>query len=359
MSLSGSNTGALRPYTGVNLLEEACSRAGIPPEGITSEIVEKSLDQINLIFTSLLNRGFQLWRRQQLILPLYEGVNQVPLPAGYNVVTTLNRRTLTRLEGAPFTSDGGTADYLTDGDFDTICLQDVPDGYVGVSFEQPQKVTTIGLLSGTAGEFGLFFEYTDDVYAGPWVAADAVTVTFGSDEEWFWYDITEGPRNGALHWRVRSVGDVPFGLAELYLGNNPSEINLGPWNLDDYAQQPNKTSGGQVVNWYQQRNVSSPTLYVWPTPDASARYDTLVCWATQYLDQVSDITQALDVPARWYDAVTAMLARRLCRTLKEADMKRYPTLVQEEGEALWLAQSEERDPAPVNYDLGVNYYTAL
>lgn len=81
-------------------------------------------------------------------------------------------------------------------------------------------------------------------------------------------------------------------------------------------------------------------------------------WVTQYLDQVSQITQALPVPQRWYDAITACMARRLCRSLKEADIKRYDMLMSEEREAMYLAESEERDPAPTNYDLGVSNYTA-
>lgn len=357
MSLSGSNTGALRPYTAQNLLEEACSRAGIPPEAITGEIVEKSLDQINLLFTSLLNRGIQLWKRQQLILPCYQMQNQIGLPPGYNTVVTLNRRTLSRqTTGTATTTAGGTAANAFDDDFDTICTQTSANGSIGMTFTDETAVTTVGILSGTSGEFGLFFEYSDDGVT--YTAADAATVTFSASGEWAWYDLDDGPPAGALYWRVRSVGDVPFAAAEIFFGNTPSEINLGMWNLDDFSNMPNKTQGGQVTNWYQQRNIDNPVLYVWPTPNSTAKYDTLVMWATLYLDEVTAITQAIDVPLRWYDAITAMLARRLCRSLKEADLRRYPMLQTEEQEALYLATAEERDPAPTNYDLGVSNYTA-
>ena len=357
MSLSGSNTGALRPFTAQNLLEEACSRAGIPPEAITSEIVEKSLDQINLLFTSLLNRGIQLWKRQQLLMPCYESVSQIELPPGYNVVTTLNRRTMSRqTDGTAFTSAGGTASYAFDDDFETICTQSTANGSIGMEFDEETVVTTVGILSGTSGEFGIFYEYSDDGVT--YTAVDAQTFTFSAAGEWAWYDLDGSPAAGALFWRVRSVGDVPFAAAEIYFGNTPQEINLGPWNIDDYSNMPNKAQSGPVQNWYQQRNIDGPTLYVWPAPSTAARYDILVMWATQYLDQVSEITQALDLPLRWYDAITAMLARRLCRSLKEADIKRYQMLTAEEQEAVWLATAEERDPAPTNYDFGVYNYTA-
>lgn len=356
MSLSGSNTGALLPYTAQDMLEEACSRAGIPPEGITSEIVEKYLTQLNLLFTSLLNRGFQLWKRQQVILPCYMNVNQVPLPAGSNVVTTLNRRTLFRQTGTAFSDAGGVAALAFDDDFDTICQQTSDNGSIGCAFSSPTTVTTVGILSGVAGEWALFFEYSQDGVT--YTPLEAVDVVFTAERQWAWYDLEGGPVAGALFWRVRSVGDTPFAAAEIFFGNTPQEINLGQWNLDDYSNMPNKAQGGQVTNWYQQRDVSVPILYVWPTPNQTARYDTLIVWVTQYLDQVTRITQGLDLPLRWYDAVTAEMARRLCRTLKEADMKRYPMLANEANEAMWLAQSEERDPAPTNYDLGLQYYTS-
>lgn len=356
MSLSGSNTGSLRPYTALNLLEEACSRAGIPPEGITSEIVEKYLDQLNLVFTSILNRGFQLWKRQQLILPTYVNVNQVPLPPGYNVVTTLSRRTLLRQTGTAFTSAGGTAASAFDNDFATACTQTSTNGSIGCSFTAATTVNTVGVLSGTSGAWDLFFEFSQD--GATYTPLESISVTFSASGEWFWFDLDGGPAAGALYWRVRSVGDVPFSAAEIYFGNTPSEITLGQWNIDDFSSMPNKTQGGAVQNWYQQRDVSGPVLYVWPTPNLASRYDTLVCWATQYIDQVTSVTQGLDVPLRWYDAVTAEVARRLCRSLKEADYKRYPALEMEAKEAMWLAQAEERDPAPTNYDLGVSNYTA-
>lgn len=357
MSLSGSNDGSLRAYTALNLLEESCSRAGITPDKITSEIVEKALDQLNLVFTSLLNRGIQLWKRQQLILPCYMGVNQVPLPAGYNLVTTLNRRSLFRqTTGTAFTDQGGTASYAFDDNFDTTCTQTAINGAVGMHFTAATVVTNVGVLSGTSGTFALFAEYSQD--GTTYTSLDATSVTFSAAGQWKWFDLSGGPQAGALYWRVRSVGTVPFAVEEIFFGNTPQETYLGPWNIDDYSNMPNKSQGGQVVNYYQQRNVSAPTLYVWPTPNTTAKYDTLVCWATLYLDQVTSITQGLDLPLRWFDAVTSMMARRLCRSLPEADLKRYPMLVSEEQEAVTLATAEERDNSPTNYDLGVSNYTA-
>lgn len=354
MSLSNSN--ALLTYTALSLLEEACGRAGVPPEAISGEVVYKALDQLNLMWTSWLNKGIQLWKRQQLILPLYVNTNQVPLPGGYNLVTTLNRRTLSRQLGvASFSDSGGTAANAFDDNFATSCTQTSSNGSIGQQFSTALGITTVGLLSAASGSFALFVEWSNDGIT--YTPVDAFSVVFTAAGQWVWADIVGGPMNGATFWRVRSVGTTPLAVEEIFFGNTPLEINLGPWNLDEYANMPNKAQGGPVVNWYQQRNKDSAILYVWPTPDITARYDTLMVWATLYLDQVSSITQSLDFPPRWYEAVTASLARRLCRSLKEADLKRYDMLLNEEALAMSEAQAEERDPAPTNYDLGVDAYT--
>jgi hypothetical protein len=97
---------------------------------------------------------------------------------------------------------------------------------------------------------------------------------------------------------------------------------------------------------------------VWPVPNLAAAFDTLVIWGRYYIDTVSEPTQSLDLPKRWYEAITASLARRLCRSLPEADLKRYTMLAGEEQTAIDLAEGEERDYSNSNYDMGLEAYTA-
>ena len=353
MSLFGNSTGEVRPFTAIQFVEEACSRAGIPPSKLTSEIVEKSLDQFSLLFTSLVNRGIQLWKRQQSLVPCYLNEYEVPLPPNTNSVLSVNRRTMFRQTGTPFTDAGGTAANAFDDDFDTSCDQTAVDGSIGTVFTTATQITTVGILFGGAGVFGLFFEYSDDGVT--YTALTSASVT-SANREWMWFDLAGAPE--ALYWRVRSVSTADYlSIRELYFGNTPQEIVLGPWNIDDYTAMPNKTQGGQILNWYQQRDRDAPYLLVWPVPNNLAKYDLLVIWTHEMLNDVTEVTQSIDVPRRWYDAICAMLARRLCRSLEEADMARYQMLVGEEQEAVMLATAEERDNSPVNFDPGIGVYT--
>jgi len=343
----------LRPYTVFELIEEATSRAGIPPAKLSSEHVEKALDQINLIFKQLVNRGIQLWKRQKMILPCYPGQRMVPLPPDVNLVDKLTRRSYVRQSGTPF-SDSGNPAYAFDGDFMTFTQQTTLGGVLGCTYTTAQQITGVGVLTGLAQTLSIFVEYSLDGTTN-WTSLDALYQTL-DDRTWIWLDLDGAP--AAKGWRIRNTGAVPLYVRELFFGNMPSEIVLESWNLDDYNAMPDKTYPGRVLNWYQQRNIDGPQLFVWPVPNSLASYDQLVVWVRQHLEPVTSPTQEFDVPTRWDDAVTAMLARRLCRSLPDADFKRYPVLVQEEQEAVTLAEGEERDPSNVNYDLGLSAYTA-
>lgn len=356
MSLSGSNTGALRPYTVRQVLEAALRRAGIPPSKFTSEIVEVAYDEFNVMLDEMLNLGTQLWGRDRIILPLYENRNQVPCPLGTSLVLSTNQRSMTRPEVInPFTDQGGTASLAFDDDFATACAQTAPNGSIGAFFASATQITTVGILFDSPGSFGIFYEYSIDAGV-TWIAADAVDLTVAAGvQEWFWRDIEGTPAADA--WRIRSVSDQNLVVAELYFGNSPTEIPMGVWTLDDWNAMPVKNTPGPPWNYYQQRDLDTPVLYVWPMPNDQAKYYQLICWRRRYLDQVTSMTQTLDVSRRWNEALTATMARRLCLMLPEADMNRYQVLQNGETQALALAAGEERDPAPIRYNPGLGVYT--
>jgi hypothetical protein len=354
MSLSGNNTGALVPYTARQMLESALRRCGIPAAKWGSETVAVAFDHFNLMMTEMLNLGIQLWARDKIILPLYMNRNEVPCPMGTSVVISANQRTLTRVPIATAFSDSlGTALAAFDDNFATSCTQEFANGAIGAMFATPTQVTTVGILFDAPGHFGMFYEYTLD--GTTWIALDAVTVTVDTGTaQWYWYDIEGAPL--AMGWRVRSASPDILSIAELFFGNNPTEIPMGTWSLDDWNAMPTKTTPGVPWNWYQQRDIDTSRLFVWPMPNEQAKYLQLVCWRRRFLNDVTDMTQSLDIPRRWYEALSASLARRLCLELPEADMTRFPMLAQLETASMAMATGEERDPAPMRYNPGLEVY---
>lgn len=352
---SGTNTGALRPYTARQMLEAALRRCGIKPAQFDSDMVETAFDTFNTMLDEMPNLGMQLWARDDVLIPIYAGRNQVPTPLGTSVILNCRQRTMQRPTPYQVFSDmGGNADFAFDDDFLTVCRQEMPSGTITALYSSQTRITTVGILFTEGQKFALFIEY-DLLGDGNWRSLDAFEVE-PQQQEWVWKDLQGAP--AAIGWRIRSVGPTAMIVSELFFGNMPSEVPMGVWAQDDWDNMVIKDTPGPPWNYYQDRQLANPVLFLWPMPDMTCRYMILACRRRRYLEQLNDMSQVLDVSRRWNEALTASLARRLCREIPEADLKRYQFLLTEEATAMQLAQAEERDPAPMRYNPGLEVYRA-
>lgn len=349
-----SGSSALRSYTAIQLTERALRQAGVKAPQFTSEVLEIAMDVFNAMLDEFLNLGIQLWGRDRVILPLYLNRNQVVTPQGTSVIIDLQQRTMMRPAPISVSSDqGGDATLAFDGDLSTTCVQTATLGSIAAFYQGGVSISQVGVQFGNAGAMSYFVEYSLDGLTD-WTAIEAVAVAVAAGQ-WVWVELDGAPP--ALGWRIRSMSpDQPLMVNELFFGNNPQDIPLPPFTYDDWDALPNKLTPGQPLQWYQDRQLDVPVLFVWPVPDPTSVFMTLVARRRRYLDQVTDWTQSLDLSRRWYEFATASLARRLCKELPEADISRFQMLQGEEASTLALAAGEERDPAPSRYNPGLEVY---
>ena len=69
------------------------------------------------------------------------------------------------------------------------------------------------------------------------------------------------------------------------------------------------------------------------------------------------MTQNLDVPQRWFDAIVALLASKLAEETPEVDAGLMPVLDAKAEKALAQAENEERDNSPIYWTPNLNPYT--
>lgn len=351
MSTSGS--ASLRSYTAIQLVERAMRQAGVKAPQFTSETLEIAMDVFNAMLDEFLNLGVQLWSRDRVILPLYLNRNQVPTPEATSVIVDLQQRTLMRPAPISVSTDqGGDATLAFDADLSTVCAQTAPLGSISAFYQSGVAISQVGVMFANADSMSYFIEFSLDGVTN-WTAIEAVAVVVAAGQ-WCWVEIDGAPP--ALGWRIRSMGDQPLQVAEVFFGNNPQDIPLPPFTFDDWDSLPNKLTPGQPLQWYQDRQRDVPVLFVWPVPDPTALFMTLVARRRRYLDQVTDWQQSLDLSRRWYEYATCSLARRLCKELPEADLSRFQMLQGEEVTSATLAFGEERDPAPSRYNPGLEVY---
>lgn len=153
---------------------------------------------------------------------------------------------------------------------------------------------------------------------------------------------------------TRTVG-VAIAYIDTTSGDTTTSRVIGPFSAADYAALPVKLQQAPPTAYFFSLLTPTPTVSVWPTPDANGPYTLRL----QTFRQMQDVTLAggvgLDTPYRFLDAFTTGLAARLARIYPEK--LKNPTSDRQELEAAYEArfnlaaqQDQERTPMYVRPD---------
>lgn len=127
-------------------------------------------------------------------------------------------------------------------------------------------------------------------------------------------------------------------------GGVPTDITLNRISVSTYANIPNKNSQGRPYQIYVDRATNAPKITVWPVPDSSTTY-TLAYWYLKRSDDAtSPVSQTVELPFRFYNAIAAGLAYHIALKKPEAQ-DRVSMLKELYDEAFALAGDEDRDRA--------------
>lgn len=114
--------------------------------------------------------------------------------------------------------------------------------------------------------------------------------------------------------------DLPsrtIGIRDVYMsttsGGTTTDRPLWPLSASEYDGQASKTLSGIPQTYYCQKSIT-PTITMWPVPDASSTYTVNVRLMTQMEDASIKSGATLDMPYRWLDVFVAGLAYRLSRS---------------------------------------------
>jgi hypothetical protein len=313
------------------VIDHAYRRCRIPPEGISSEQIDFALDTLYLVLSMLANRGLQLWCIERYLMPLYEAQGLITMPNGIVDILNTNLRTIEVV-------NENTTDTTTSTTYTTI-------------FPAQTQVTVIGIeWSGASTSYAL--ETSND--GATWTTlstqdnpnATAGTVT--------WVDV-----QGSLattYFRVRATTGV-LNQTQVILANTPNEIPMARLNRDDYVNLPNKTFEGRPLQFWCDRQLNNPVLYLWPVPSAQFVTAQVVVWVKRYIMDVGTMTQEIEVPQRWYDSIVYVLAARLAEETPTVDPQMIAILDQKAQRALLESENEERDNSPIYLTPNIAVYT--
>ena len=311
------------------VIEHAARRCKLPAQSLSAEHVDIANDNLYLLLSDLANQGVPLWCIQKTLYPLYEGAAYVTTDTGTVDILNSNLRWLTEVTGTNV---------------------DTPTERV-TQFSSTTAVTTVG-IRWLSPSVPVEFSRSDDGLTWTVIQAEVPNVGVG---EWSWYDLDSSV--ATTYFRVRATsGNLDF--SQIYLGNNPTEIPLARMNRDDFTNLPNKAfQSNRPLQYWLDRQSLSPVMNLWPVPNSAATVMQVVVWAQRHIMDVGTMTQELEVPQRWYEAIVSMLAAKLAFEYLEVDPQLIPLLDSKAQQALAIAQAEERDNSPETIAPNIAVYT--
>jgi hypothetical protein len=329
MAISG--TVSTTNFNTGRVISSAFRRCKIAAQQITSEYIDIANDQLYLMLSDLANRGTQLWCIEKQIYPLYEGISGVTLDLGTVDILNSNLRYLMAVTGT---------------NVDTSISRTI-------NFGSATYVTTVG-IKWSAASAPLIFERSDD--NATWTTVQTETDPGAVSGKWTWFDLDSSL--ASIYFRVRATSGV-LSFSDIYTGNTPTEITLSRLNRDDYTNLPNKSfQSTRPLQYWFDRQVNQPIMRLWPVPNAATELYQIVLWRQRYIMDVGTMTQNLDIPQRWYDAIVAGLAAKLAQEIVEVSPDMIPVLDQKAAQSLNIAMMEERDNSPMMIAPNIAMYTA-
>lgn len=309
------------------LMEHAVRRCGIPASAQTPETVDICKQNLYLLLLNLGNRGLNLWCVEKNIIGVSEDQATYDLPVG-------TIRLLNVLYSAA-TIETGT---------DTVGADNVV-----TELSAATKIVRWGfkLAATTTGTITLASSSDGITYTTVSTLASEARGT-----GWYWFDLD--PTVTAQYWRVTSSVATTFD--HFCLVSSVSDTPMTQFNRTEYAQQTTKTQTGRPsTNFYFDKTVS-PTIALWPV--ANNDTDQITFWRHRFVQDVGTLTQQIEVPQQWAEAVVWMLAARLAYELPGVDVGRRTEVVQASERFLMDAELGETDNAPIYWVPGTGVYTA-
>jgi hypothetical protein len=372
-----SGTVATYTYTNMKIIDHACRRAGLLPQKLGSEDLEVCLDLLFTLSAEWTNAGFPLWTTQFRLLGCQIGSPDVPTLSGTMEVLHSYWRIFMPYRGACTLTDDSGDILLFGGQPNDDVVVPGPDPSVSVNFTSVTETDTIGVLMGGSTALTTELELYTSEDGATWTLAQTLPSATYEPGAWTYFDlnptistqflrITYDTQGQAGTW---TLNQLQFALA------NGQDIENGPLNIDDYYNLPNKQFQASRPNsTYQQRNIDVPTLKIWPTLNTEGFYNgTISCLSRRYIQDPGRLTDIMELPIRWYEAITWRLASRVIHEIQNPELRtadsatkqmlmqdrtaRIPVCDKEAEKSEMLAWSEERVRAPIRLFPNLAPYT--
>jgi hypothetical protein len=323
-----------------------------------------------------INAGTPLWTIYYTPLAITSGSAEVATPAGTVDVLNAFWRILQPYRGSATLSDATGNTSLFSGEVRDSVVIAAPNPSVAVNFTTDTEVNTIGVLLGGSASITTALRLNVSVDGATWTLKKTLPETTFVPGTWAYFDLD--PSFLTQYLQIEYFASNSWTLSALNIGfANAIDTPLGVENIDSYYNLPNRQFRSDRPNTvYVDRKVAGPTLRIWPVPSVPAFYNgTVTALLRRYIQDPGQMTNAMEVPARWLEALQWRLAVRIMDEIPEEmaygqqshgeltaiklqdRQQRYQRVTANTEKAEMLAWSEERTRGPIRLTPSISPYT--
>jgi len=327
--MTTSGTVATTTILTSSLIEHAYRRIGKPASAQTPEGVQICLESLYLLLLGLSSRGLNLWCIETDYVSLITNQATYAMPAGTIDVLNVVYSQPTQTTGTDTTTSTTTKTTLTSS----------------------TSIYRIGLVFSTisASDTVVIASSTDDI---TYTTRSSTTKTDWATSTTYWINLD--PFATATYWRVSTTSTSA--ASTFYLASSIYDLPVTIWNRDTYFAMNNKGQSGRPSTNYYYEKLLTPQVTLWPVPTNSTDHLTIV--RHRQIEDIGTLTQTLDLPQRWLEAIIWQLAERLCFELDGIDPTRMAMVLDRAAQNLITAEGDETDGAPIYFTPSISCYTS-
>lgn len=327
--MSTSGTVGQTTLDTATLLEHVFRRLKIHPSKQTPEKIEIAKNTLFLLLSSLSNSGLNLWAIARSFIGVEAAKAVYTLPVGTIDILNVLWSTPTRETG----TDASNSTSIT-----TTLASDATIVRIGV---QCSSVTASDMLT---------LAYSSDS-GSTWTTITSETKTDWAADTWYWFEVD--PAITSDYFKASFGSSATF--SEFYLASSVRDLPIVPFNRDTWMVLPNKHQQGTLPTNYYSERLLSPQISLWPVPNAIYGHVTLI--AQREIQDVGTLTQSLEVPKRWLNAIIWQTAATAGFELEDVDLQVLQLVAVQAKEAMIQAGVGETDGAPLYISPDIARYT--
>lgn len=313
--MATSGTIGATTFTVATLIEKAYRRCNILPGLVTPELIDIAKENLALILYRFSTKGVKLWCVEKALVGIQTNKATYTLPVGTIDILNAYFRQITQVDASEFSATTTQKIYA----LDTAVVVTL------IGFKVDATVTGI-TVAGSADNV----TYTD-------LTTSSETFTANT---WYWLEL-DGSFT-AEYWRLTFGASAT--IVDIVLSTSYTDLPISRQNIDDFHSIPVKTATGfPATNYWIDRQIA-PNVTIWPVPNSELGCLSLI--THREVQDVGVLTNTLEVPNRWLDAILWALASMCAVEIPTVPADRISLCIENAASSLDIAEAEERDTAP-------------